>query len=252
MQRYFLPDTQDCYQTEDILIHGEQFHHMSRVMRMKEGDVSYLVLTDRSLAFKAKITDMQTDHLKMRWIEDETDQKELPVSVTIASGLPKGDKLEMIVQKGTELGAAAFMPFSADYSITKWKGDKAAKKRNRLQKIAQEAAEQSHRTSIPEIEKIHAFSELILRVKHYDLCLVAYEENAKNGEVSHFAESLSLLKPGAELLIIFGPEGGLSEKEAEALTNEGARTCSLGPRILRTETAPLYALAAVSYVFELA
>lgn len=223
---------------------------MIRVMRMKEKDQVLLVLPDET-AFKAEITQVANDEVHLRWLSDETQQKELPVHVTIASGLPKGDKLDWIVQKGTELGAAAFLPFNSDFSIVKWDKKKAAKKQERLQKIAQEAAEQAHRTKIPELNLLVSFKELLQFSKDFDYCLVAYEENAKNGEMKQFRSVLSQLTPGDKVLLVFGPEGGLSPSEVEQLAENHFVVCSLGPRILRTETAPLYALSAISYATEL-
>lgn len=250
MQRYFLTQQLEQYQTKPIVLRGEQHHHISRVMRMKEGDQVILVTPDKE-AFKAEITAIKNDTVQLKWLSDEIQEKELPVSVSIASGLPKGDKLEWIVQKGTELGAAVFLPFNSEFSIVKWDSKKAKKKQERLQKIAQEAAEQAHRTSIPEVKTLAAFKELIEYSKEFNYCLVAYEENAKNGEMKNFRSVLSKLKPDDTVLIVFGPEGGLSPKEIEQLEANRFIVCSLGPRILRTETAPLYALSAISFETEL-
>lgn len=171
--------------------------------------------------------------------------------MTIASGLPKGDKLELIIQKGTELGAFSFLPFSAKRSIVKWDEKKAVKKVERWQKIAKEAAEQSHRRFIPNVHNPVNLSVLINLSQEFTYKLIAYEEVAKQGEGSVLAETLLQMKPGESLLVVFGPEGGLAVDEIEVLINNGFRACALGPRILRTETAPLYLLSALSYQFEL-
>jgi 16S rRNA (uracil1498-N3)-methyltransferase len=176
---------------------------------------------------------------------------ELPISITIASGLPKGDKLELIVQKGTELGAHQFLPFSATRSVVKWDEKKAMKKIDRWQKISKEAAEQSHRAFLPEVMSPVSFKELLIRSKDYDYKLVAFEEESRNGETSVFASTLKKMNNGESLLLVFGPEGGLTDEEIKLLKNSDFEVCGLGPRILRTETAPLYALAAISYHFEL-
>lgn len=250
MQRYFLAESLEDYRSEDIVLEGEQFHHMIRVMRMEEDDEVILVLPDQT-AFKAAITAVSKDEVHLKWTADEDQSKELPVDVTIASGLPKGDKLEWIVQKGTELGAHAFLPFKSDFTIVKWDAKKAAKKQERLSKIAQEAAEQAHRTKVPEVHSIATFKELLQQSGTHDYCIVAYEENAKNGEMQNFRSVLNQLQPGQSVLIVFGPEGGLSPKEIQLLEEQRFVVCSLGPRILRTETAPLYALSVISYITEL-
>lgn len=250
MQRYFLDYLYPEYREKKIKITGDQYHHMSRVMRMKINNQVFIVLPDQT-AFIAAITDINEDHLLLKWVKDEETEKELPVFVTIASGLPKGDKLEWIVKKGTELGAKAFIPFSSDFSIAKWSEKKRSKKVERLKKIAQEAAEQSHRTVIPEVNYSASIEQVIRESKKYDACLVAYEEDAKEGERKQFPLILKSLKPGDSLLVLFGPEGGLSTKEIAVLLENKFVPCALGPRILRTETAPLYVLSAVSYEFEL-
>ena len=251
MQRYFVSSERTpAYQSTDIVLFGEQHHHITRVMRMEIGDQIYLVFPDQT-AIIAEITKIESDSVTLCWVSDEASQKELPIKVTIASGLPKGDKLDYIIQKGTELGASLFIPFQATYSITKWDKKKSEKKIARLNKIAQEAAEQSHRTRIPEISPVLSFKELLHLAPSYDACVVAYEESAKEGEVLNFAKTLNKLRPNDKVLIVFGPEGGLSQNEVDSLTKVGMSICSLGPRILRTETAPLYVLAAISYHFEL-
>ena len=115
---------------------------------------------------------------------------ELPVSVSIVSGLPKGDKLEWIIQKGTELGAYEFIPFIAARSVVKWDEKKGAKKLIRWNKIAKEAAEQSHRTMIPEVSTPISMKELIKRSNSYDVKIIAYEEEAKEGESAMLMKKL--------------------------------------------------------------
>lgn len=250
MQRYFLKNDLTDYQNQTISIDGDSFHHMIKVMRMKVDHRVYLVTKDQN-AFIARISAIEEKEVLLNWVEDDLRQQELPVNITIASGLPKGDKLDLIIQKGTELGASAFIPFAGSFSITKWDAKKAAKKIERLQKIAQEAAEQSHRTKIPAVKPLSSVKQLVDMKDQFDVCLVAYEESAKAGEDQNFVKGLKLLPPGGKLLIVFGPEGGLSKEEIESFTQSGFLPCALGPRILRTETAPLYALAATSYHFEL-
>ena len=121
-----------------------------------------------------------------------------------------------------------------------------------MQKIAKEAAEQSHRTHIPEIFEPVSFKQLVQLLGNYDVVFIADEEDAKAEKRTRFAEKLKNVydKKSKSMLILFGPEGGISRKEADTLIQAGAQTMSLGPRILRAETAPLYALSAISYEFE--
>lgn len=247
MQRYFV---NTGTKTKQFIIDGEDYHHINRVMRMKSGDKIVCVTREgkSAVCIIAEITAEQVVANVVEW-EDET--TELPIKVTIASGLPKGDKLEWIIQKGTELGAAEFVPFIASRSIVKWDEKKAEKKVERWHKIAKEAAEQSYRSIIPNVFSPVHIKVLLEKAKDYDVRLVAYEEVAKQGEDAVLAKTLRELKAGQSLLIVFGPEGGLSPEEISLLKGNGFSVCGLGPRILRTETAPLYLLSAVSYHLEL-
>lgn len=247
VQRYFVKHRAN---DDRLLIEGEDRHHIIKVMRMEVGDKIICVDTEGKAAVCkiAEFTDEQVVADVVQWKDETT---ELPISITIASGLPKGDKLEWIIQKGTELGAHEFLPFSAKRSVVKWDEKKAAKKLERWQKIAKEAAEQSHRNFLPDVISPISFKELLQQSKHFQYKLVAYEEESRSGETSVFANTLQKMKKGESLLFIFGPEGGLTEEEVQALQEHDFAICGLGPRILRTETAPLYVLAAISYYFEL-
>lgn len=245
MQRYFL----DADHQENIAISGENYHHIVRVMRMVPGDKVYLVFRQQETII-AEIDEITEDTVLLHETGKETQTKELPVAITIASGFPKGDKLEWIVQKGTELGAAAFIGFPAEASVVKWDQKKLAKKEQRLQKIAQEAAEQSHRQVQPAV-KLMDKTSFFAALSEYDVILVAYEEAAKKGELAHLAQVLQKVEKDTRILAVFGPEGGIMPKEIEKLTEAGGILCGLGPRILRTETAPLYLLSAASYQLEL-
>lgn len=245
MQRYFIDTAID-----DARITGEDARHITRVMRMKEGGEIIVVAQDK--AYICTITAFENDDVLVQTTGQTIPSPELPVHVTVACGLPKGDKLELITQKATELGMYALLPFEAERSIVKWDAKKGAKKQERLQKIAKEAAEQSHRTHIPEIyEPIH-FKQLVSRLDEFDAVFIADEEDAKAEKRTRFADKLKNVydKKSKSILIIFGPEGGIARKEADMLLAAGAQTMSLGPRILRAETAPLYALSAISYEFE--
>lgn len=247
MQRYFINQS---YEGQEVVsLDGEEYHHIVRVMRMKEGNELWVVFSDEKVA-KVSIITIADAHVVVRVIDWEKETKELPIKVTIASGLPKGDKWEWVIQKGTELGASQFVPFIAGRSIVKWEEKKAARRLTRWRKIAKEAAEQSHRQLLPTVHPPVSFKQLIQLSAQYTHKIVAYEEEAKRGERGNFAKVLSSANKGDHLLIVFGPEGGLMEQEVEQLKENDFELCGLGPRILRTETAPLYALAAISYQFE--
>ena len=219
-------------------------------MRMKPKDRVYLAFSDQQVII-AEIIEITEEKVYLTEIEKEEMEKELPSMITIASGYPKGDKLEWIVQKGTELGAHAFIGFPAKTSVVKWDAKKRKKRQERLIKIAQEAAEQSHRQIAPQVELLDTEKELFTQLSDYDVILVAYEESAKQGELANLAKVLNSVAAGSRILAIFGPEGGLMAEEINQFVDAGAIICGLGPRILRTETAPLYLLSAASYHWEL-
>lgn len=233
-----------------IHIIGDDVHHISRVMRMNIGEKLGCCTSDGYEAL-CEIAEITNDQISCHIIEWISVSRELPVRVSIASGLPKGDKLEWIIQKGTELGAYSFIPFNAARSIVKLDDKKTSKKVERWQKIAKEAAEQSYRNIIPTVFKPQSFTQLLSEAGSYDVKIVAYEEAAKAGEKKNLVTAFESLKEGQSMIVIFGPEGGLTEAEINKLEEQGFIVCSFGPRILRTETAPMYVLSAVSYYFEL-
>ncbi|MGL4819227.1 MAG: 16S rRNA (uracil(1498)-N(3))-methyltransferase [Bacilli bacterium] len=248
MQRYMLKDAtiQGSY-----VLGEDHAHHIVRVMRGKPGDELLIALTEEKKSARVRIqaatpTEVTVDVVE--WLEEDV---ELPVQVTIASGLAKGDKWELVLQKGTELGASAFIPIKAARSVVKWDDKKGDSKVKRWSKIVEEASEQSHRLVVPTVTSPVTMKELVAQTKEYDIKLIAYEETARKGGHSAFAKQLNESMPDAKIVIVFGPEGGLTEQEVNFLTEHDFVCCSLGPRILRTETAPLYALASISYQFEL-
>ena len=246
MQRYFVEQSNV---QDEFVIAGENARHISKVMRMTVGDE--IILVHDNTAFICEITEIDQD-VTAKKTGRTVASPEMPVKVAIACGLPKGDKLELIAQKATELGMHALVPFAAERSIVKWDDKKAKKNQERLQKIAQEAAEQSHRTHIPQVVQPISFKQLVQTFNNYDAVFIADEEDAKLAERTSFKQKLQALDSSKQLniLCIFGPEGGISRQESDAMLDAGAQTMSLGPRILRAETAPFYALSAISYEFE--
>lgn len=246
MQRYFTEELLDENSTIKIL--GDDAHHMIQVMRMSPGDEVYVVAAKET--YIMTILSGTSKGVILEAKEKVLITNELPIKVSIACGLPKGDKLELITQKATELGMHSLFPFEAKRSIVKWDKQKNEKKIARLQKIAKEAAEQSHRSSIPHIHSPKSLKDLIEISKQYDVKFVADEEDAKLTKRQKFADQLKKVYDKQSILIVFGPEGGLDRQEVKQLLDNDFQPIALGPRILRTETAPLYALAAISYEYE--
>lgn len=247
LQRYFVPETN--WGKDEVIIKADDAHHINRVMRLQAGDKVICNHPDGNATI-CEITSLDNDGVQlviMEWLDESS---ELPIEVTIAQGLPKSDKFELVLQKGTELGATAFTPIQAERSVVVWDAKKAEKKFKRYSKIVKEASEQSHRTKIPQINDVTTIEKLIEESSVYDIKLFAYEEEAKTSEFQSFGTIISKMESGNRVLVCIGPEGGFSEKEADQLKHHGFTSVRLGPRILRTETASLYVLASISYQFE--
>lgn len=252
MQRYFIELTKEQAESDRLIsITGEDVHHISHVMRMQPDD-RLICITKDGFEAVCLIEALFHERIDCKIREWTGKSRELPLRVTIASGLLKGDKYEMVLQKGTELGAHSFFSFQSKRSVVKLDEKKAGKKLERWKKIAKEAAEQSYRSLIPHVEPVLSFNALLNRMDEFETCIVAYEESSKEGEASEFYQMLKRSSSNSSILFLFGPEGGFDWEEIKALKEKGAVVCGLGPRILRAETAPLYALSAISYHTELA
>jgi 16S rRNA (uracil1498-N3)-methyltransferase len=223
-------------------------HHIFNVMRAQAGDKLRLVFNGGEIACAEVVS---ADECTLKLLELLPSQTELPIGVTIAVGFPKGDKLAFITEKATELGAVQIWAAPFKWSVAKWDKSKQSKKQEKLEKIALGAAEQSRRQIRPTVELFETLSALTERFADFDQVLVAYEEAAKQGETTAFVQSLSALSVQQKVLLIFGAEGGIAPEEVQLFEQKGAQCIGLGPRILRAETAPLYALSVISTYFEL-
>lgn len=224
-------------------------HHLVTVLRGQTGTKFEVVFSDHQ-CYLVELTSTQPP-IMATIVKPLKRHPELPIHIAIACGIPKTkEKPELIVQKGTELGVHQIIFFDSERSISHWQGKKLNRKLARLQKIADSAAEQSHRNVQPQVSYCASLGELLTKYPATKR-LVAWEESAKQGETSALVDTLRQLRAGQSVLAIFGPEGGLTSTEVTAMVNQGVVAAGLGPRILRTETAPLYFLSAVSVLTEL-
>ncbi len=243
MQRYFVEQLQDDVATVSL----EDARHIRRVMRMETGDE--VIAVYEGVSYRATVQ-LQEDSVFLQCGATLSNETELPVKISIVSGLSKGKKLDWIAQKGTELGMFSFYPVEMERSVVLWNDKKREKNEERLQKIAKEAAEQSHRTVVPSVEVLSQWADLERIACTYTHRFFAYEVEANEKNRQTIADHFQNVYHGDSVLVVFGPEGGISEKEVEWLRTRQFIPISLGPRILRTETAPLYVLSAASYEFE--
>lgn len=237
MHRFFVPQLY----AEEMSITGVDARHISKVLRMQQGDKLQLVSDDGVTAL-AEIKELHADSVIVTCLEKLSESHEPSVKITLAQGLAKGEKMDFIIQKAVELGVHAIVPVAMEHSVVRLDGAKADKKVERWQKIAEAAAKQSKRDIIPQVQAVQSVAEML---KNNDLAnkIIAYECEDKMGlkNALHAAENLS------ELLLIIGPEGGISEHELKLAQDSGAKAVSLGKRILRAETAGLVAMSAIFY-----
>lgn len=232
MHRCFLNAAAPPAIGDTVALSPEESGHMLKALRMKAGDPVQLIAAER--LFLARIDSVSQNAVKAILLE-ELPSPEAAVRVTLLQGLPKADKLEWIVQKATELGAYRVLPVEMARSVARIT-NKDDQKRERLQRIALEAAKQAGRAHVPEVMKAVRLSEALKALK--GAVYVAWEEET----ALRLSEALALDKPG-EITLVIGPEGGIAPEEIERLRAHGAKAVTLGRRILRTETAGLCALA---------
>lgn len=243
MQRYFIEDKLEI--NTKYILDKETSFHIFKVMRMKNDE--QIILVDRdNIAYYATLinVDKEVEVLINERLKYSNEPK---IKVTLVQGLIKSDKFEYLIQKSCELGVSKIIPFEAKRSIVKYKQER--NKLDRYKKILKEASEQCHRSLIPEIVEPQKLDEICL-IKA-DLKIIAYEENAHLQLHQQLKKSLADLNNINSICFVIGPEGGLSIEEVKMLEKHGFVRASLGPRILRTETAPLYCLSVVSYLSEL-
>lgn len=237
MRRFFL----NGIISETMELTGTDAHHIARVLRMAVGD-NVIIADENEHTAKAEITAITDEVVTLSLIEYLEDDSEPMVKVRLAQCLPKSDKMEFIVQKAVELGAISIQPINSENCVVKYTADKQAKRVERWQKIAHEAAKQCKRAAVPTVEPIITLKEFLSRVADDETVLFCYE--AEDGRTlrqvlkTHQAEKYTVL---------IGPEGGFSPEEARLCQEMGAHPVSLGSRILRTETASLAALTMVLY-----
>lgn len=243
MYHFFVPEGPSG--EGEFTITGPDVNHIRNVLRMKPGE-RVVVSDGRDRDWYCVITDVQKEAVLLR-AEAESPAAELPAELILYQGLPKGDKMEWILQKAVELGASRIVPVAMKRSVVKLDPKREKAKAARWQAVSESAAKQSGRGKIPQVSPVLSMAEAVREARDLDLALLPYE-NARGMQAT--AEALAALRPGMRVGIFIGPEGGFEPEEAEALEKAGARVLSLGRRILRTETAGLAALALCMTVLE--
>lgn len=223
----------NCY-----YISGSDFNHIKNVLRMHEGDT--FLVSESGVSNLCKIVSFEGETAVAVIIEENYQNTELPVKIYLFQGLPKSDKMELIIQKTVELGVYAIIPTEMSRCVVKLEEKKKKSKTERWQAISESAAKQSKRNIVPEIKNIMSLRQALKEAEKLDMIFVPYE--SENGMESTLA-ALNEIRNGMSVGIFIGPEGGFDIKEIKEAIESGGKIISLGKRILRTETAAITAVA---------
>ncbi len=237
MHRFFIPQLYN----EEMTITGVDAKHIGKVLRMQPGDKLQIV-SDDGVSALAEVAAITESTVTVRCLEKLAESHEPAVKITLAQGLAKGEKMDFIIQKAVELGAYSIVPVAMEHSVVRLDGSKADKKVERWQKIAEAAAKQSKRDIIPQVQEVQTVKEMLAN-NDCKTKIIAYECEDRMSLKTALREAGQM----EDLLLIIGPEGGISEAELAKAREAGAVPVSLGRRILRAETAGLVAMSAIFY-----
>lgn len=246
MQKFFVEENQ--IENDKINIIGEDVKHISSVLRMQKGEQILIGSKETLETYLTEIEQIEKEKVVAKIIEKLDTQTESNVEIDLYQGLPKADKMELIIQKTTEIGISKVTPVDMVRCIVKLDEKDTKKKIERWKKVAEGAAKQSKRSKIPEIKNKIKIKDLEDIIGQYDAFIVAYEEE---NEVT-LKQELKKLKEQEKykIGILVGPEGGITKEEIEKLTSYNAKVVTLGKRILRTETAPIVLTSNIIYELE--
>ena len=244
MHHFFV--TQDQIVGEKIYIEGSDVNHIKNVLRMKIGEE--LQISDGgNRKYLCEIASMSSEEVCAFIKEEQFSDTELPSKIYLFQGLPKSDKMELIVQKAVELGVYEIIPVATKRAVVKLDDKKAAKKVERWNSISEGGAKQSGRNVIPKVQNVMSYKEAMQYAKELDVVLIPYELAEGMEETRQIIEAI---QPGESVGIFIGPEGGFETEEVEYAISQGAKAITLGKRILRTETAGLTTLSILMYHLE--
>ena len=245
MYQFFV--TPEQINGKDIRITGSDVNHIKNVLRMKIGEEIAISNGMDGKEYRCEISSVSEEEIRctLRFIKEEG--LELPSKIYLFQGLPKADKMELIIQKAVELGAYEIIPVAMKRSVVKLDEKKAKSKLSRWQGISEAAAKQSKRKVIPVIREVMNFREAVVYAGQMEVKLLPYE--LAEG-MQHTKELIGGLKPGQSVAVFIGPEGGFDEEEIELASEAGMQLITMGKRILRTETAGFTILAWIMYRLE--
>lgn len=229
-----------------VTITGSDARHIVKVLRLGPGDAVRVVTPD-GRTHLARIESAAPDAVECSLVSAEREAQPGGVEVTLAQAIPKGRSMEAIIRKATELGVAAIVPLQTERCVSRPKEEEARQKLLRWRKIAVEAAKQSSRSTVPEVTPVKLIPQFLQDHPDADLKLILYEEEKTVSLKQALSTGESSIHPAAKVNVIIGAEGGFSPQEVETARQNGYITVSLGPRILRTDTASLALLSILMY-----
>ena len=236
MYHFFVSEEQ--INGENAYIEGSDVNHIANVLRMKPGE-ELLISVRGDWDYLCKIVDIETDRVNLKVLES-MEQRELPVNITLLQGIPKSDKLEMIIQKAVELGVSEIIPVKTKRVVVKIDEKKVDTKVNRWNAIAESAAKQSKRSIVPKVYEPMSIDNALEIVKDFGVKLIPYENADGIDKTRKILDNMDKTK---NIAVFIGPEGGFEVAEVEIIKNSGFEVITLGKRILRTETAGLALLS---------
>ena len=249
MPKFFVTTNQ--IEGKNIIIQNEDVNHIKNVLRAKIDDTIDICDSITSKNYICKIEQIEDKHIYCHIVEEIESHVESHIQVSIFQGLPKADKMELVIQKSVELGAYDITPVEMKRCVVKLNEKDKIKKIQRWQKISEGAAKQSGRDKIPTIHPIINVHTLCENIKKYDLVLVAYENEKINTLKQELKNIKSDKNKQMKIAIVIGPEGGIDKEEIAKLEEYHARVITLGNRILRTETVALNILSVIMYELEM-
>ena len=248
---HFFTET-EFFMDSEAVITGSDVNHIKNVLRMKPGE--RILLSDgKGTNCLGELEEIGSDRITVKLLQEEVEDTELPVEVTLYQGLPKGDKMEFIIQKCVELGVSRIVPVEMSRCVVKLEPKKEEAKRKRWYGISESAAKQSKRMIVPEIAPVMKYKDAVQEAEKTDLFLLPYEDSESlegAGGMELTRELIRRLEPGQKCAVLIGPEGGFSDAEVEIAKAHAAKTITLGKRILRTETAGLFVMSAIGLLLE--
>lgn len=236
--------TSDQIENNKIYIKGSDVNHIKNVLRHTKGDV--LSVVSDQIKYEVQIDEINSECVVCD-ILNKNLEEDNKIDLTIYQGLAKADKFEYIIQKCTEIGVHRIVPTEMKRCVVKLDNKDKVKKIDRWRKIAEVASKQSLRNDILEVAQVATFMDLINSLKNFDYVIMAYEKE-KDVLLKDVLKNINA--DTYKIAVIIGPEGGIDDSEAEKLVENGARSVSLGKRILRTETAPIVVAANIMYELE--